>query len=199
MCILKECLMNHLPIFKACLHMCVQLLQPCSTLCDPMDRSPPGSSLCGILQARILEWVAMSSPGDRPSPGIKPESFCRQILYLWAKPICLLPISFPTQMLSQIPRSSAALFFPQIFPDFWKVWVFLLTLSLFLPQINTLSELRLLSVLYDPFCFIFFGPGALQHIPNMELEEPAYLISSYLKECVRVISFEPLPWHLEFS
>ena len=30
------------------------------TLCDAMDRSPPGSSVCGIFQARILEWVAMS-------------------------------------------------------------------------------------------------------------------------------------------
>jgi len=29
------------------------------TLCDPMDKSPPGSSVLGILQARILEWVAM--------------------------------------------------------------------------------------------------------------------------------------------
>ena len=35
-------------------------LQFCPTLCDPIDRSPPGSSVPGILQARILEWVAMS-------------------------------------------------------------------------------------------------------------------------------------------
>ena len=34
-------------------------LQSCLTLCDPMDCSPPGSSVHGILQARILEWVAM--------------------------------------------------------------------------------------------------------------------------------------------
>ena len=32
----------------------------CQTLCDPMDCSPPGSSVHGILQARILEWVAIS-------------------------------------------------------------------------------------------------------------------------------------------
>ena len=31
----------------------------CLTLCDPMDCSPPGSSVCGILQARILEWIAI--------------------------------------------------------------------------------------------------------------------------------------------
>ena len=35
-------------------------LQPCPTLCDPIDASPPGSSVPGILQARTLEWVAIS-------------------------------------------------------------------------------------------------------------------------------------------
>ena len=47
--------------------------QSCPTLCDPMDCSPSGSSVYGILQARILEWVAMpysrgsSWPRDRTS------------------------------------------------------------------------------------------------------------------------------------
>ena len=40
---------------------CAKSLQLCSTLCNPMDCSPTGSSVHGILQARILEWVAMSS------------------------------------------------------------------------------------------------------------------------------------------
>ena len=35
-------------------------LQLCLTLCDPIDRSPPGSPAPGILQARTLEWVAIS-------------------------------------------------------------------------------------------------------------------------------------------
>ena len=35
-------------------------LQLCPTLCDPRDGSPPGSPVPGILQARILEWVAVS-------------------------------------------------------------------------------------------------------------------------------------------
>ena len=39
---------------------CVLVTQSCLTLCKPMDHSPPGSSLHGILQARILEWVAIS-------------------------------------------------------------------------------------------------------------------------------------------
>ena len=37
-----------------------KLLQPCPTLCDPMDCSPPGSPVPGILQARALEWAAIS-------------------------------------------------------------------------------------------------------------------------------------------
>ena len=37
-----------------------ELAQSCPTLCDPMDYSPPSSSVHGILQARILEWVAIS-------------------------------------------------------------------------------------------------------------------------------------------
>ena len=35
-------------------------LQSCPTLCDPIDSSPPGSTVPGILQARTLEWVAIS-------------------------------------------------------------------------------------------------------------------------------------------
>ena len=37
-----------------------EVTQSCLTLCDPMDYSLPGSSLHGILQARVLEWVAIS-------------------------------------------------------------------------------------------------------------------------------------------
>ena len=43
-------------------------------LCDPLDYSPQGSSVRGILQARILEWAAFPSPGDLPNPGIEPRS-----------------------------------------------------------------------------------------------------------------------------
>ena len=41
--------------------MCAQALQSCLTLSDPTDYSLPGSSVHGILQAKILEWVAMPS------------------------------------------------------------------------------------------------------------------------------------------
>ena len=41
--------------------LCAKSLQSCPILCDSMDGSPPASSVHGILQARILEWVAISS------------------------------------------------------------------------------------------------------------------------------------------
>ena len=45
---------------KNCLAVAAKSLQSCLTLCDPIDGSPPGSPIPGILQARTLEWVAMS-------------------------------------------------------------------------------------------------------------------------------------------
>ena len=46
--------------FTELLGVCVFVIQSCLTLCDPMDYSLPGSFVPGILQARILEWVAIS-------------------------------------------------------------------------------------------------------------------------------------------
>ena len=47
--------------------------QSCLTLCDPMDCSPPSSSVHGILQARTLEWAAISFSRDLPNPGVEPR------------------------------------------------------------------------------------------------------------------------------
>ena len=46
----------------------------CPTLCDAIDYSPPDSSVHGLFQARILEWVAISSSGGLPIPGFEPAS-----------------------------------------------------------------------------------------------------------------------------
>ena len=50
------------------------ICQSCPTLCDPMDYSPPSSSIHRTHQARILEWGAIPPPGDLPNPAIKPAS-----------------------------------------------------------------------------------------------------------------------------
>ena len=55
------------PLASAC-------AQSCLTLCDPMDCSPPGSSVHGIFQARIWDGLPFPPPGDLPNSGIKPTS-----------------------------------------------------------------------------------------------------------------------------
>ena len=57
--------------FRLILLACWVVLS-CLTLCDPMDYSPPGSSVHGISQARMLERFPL--PGDLPNPGIEPVS-----------------------------------------------------------------------------------------------------------------------------
>ena len=56
--------------------------QSCPPLWDPIGCSPTGSSIHGIFQARILEWVAISSSRDIPNPGIKPLSLMYYIASL---------------------------------------------------------------------------------------------------------------------
>ena len=82
--------------------------QSCPTLCNPMDSSPPVSSVHGILQARILEWVAMPFSGGSSNLGIEPRSPTLQADSLLSKPpgkpkntgmgsLSLLQRIFPTQ------------------------------------------------------------------------------------------------------
>ena len=54
--------------------MCAKLLQSHTTLCDTMDCSPPGSSVHGILQVRILDGLSLPPLGHLPDLGIKPVS-----------------------------------------------------------------------------------------------------------------------------
>ena len=57
----------------------VYLLNHVQLFCDPMDWSPPGSSLHGISQARILEWVTISFLRDLPDSEIEPTSPALQV------------------------------------------------------------------------------------------------------------------------
>ena len=49
-----------------------ELAQSCPTLCDPIDGSPPGSAIPGILQARTLEWAAISFSNSQQPHGLQP-------------------------------------------------------------------------------------------------------------------------------
>ena len=62
--------------------VCVLVAQSCSTLCNPMDCILLTSSIHGIFQARIPEWIAIFFSRDLPDPEIEPGSLhCRQTLY----------------------------------------------------------------------------------------------------------------------
>ena len=60
--------------FAAC--VCAKSLQLCPTLCNPMHCNPQDSSIHGILQARLLEWVAMSSSRGTSQPRDRTQVFC---------------------------------------------------------------------------------------------------------------------------
>ena len=66
----------------AVINSVVFIAQSCPTLCNHMDCSPPGSSVHGLSQARILEWVAISFSRGSSNPGIKPwSSALQEVLY----------------------------------------------------------------------------------------------------------------------
>ena len=72
---LSACLDSSVTKQMSC--MCAKLLQLCPTLCNPMDPSPSGSSIYGILQARILQWIAISSSrGIFLTQGLNPCLLC---------------------------------------------------------------------------------------------------------------------------
>ena len=61
--------MHNVYILRMC--VCAKLIQSCPILCDPMDCNPPGSSVHGLLQVKIMEWIAMPS-----SMGWNPRLLC---------------------------------------------------------------------------------------------------------------------------
>ena len=112
----------------------------CTTLCNPMNCSVPGSSVHGFLQARILEWVPCPPPGDLPDPGINPGSPALQVDSLPAQctwtpifqfllnsadsvsmPPCLAPCDLATRN-SPIPQPQGLGFLPAV-PLHVQGWV----------------------------------------------------------------------------
>ena len=86
-------------------------LQLCLTLCDPMDCSPPGSSVHGILQARILGGLPSPLPWGLPNSGIKTASlYCR---FFTAEPLEKPPLC----------RRPSAKFFVDLCPLVVQCWM----------------------------------------------------------------------------
>ena len=81
--------------------MCAKSLQSCPTLCDPMDYSPPGISVRGILQARIMEWVAI--PSSRGSSQLRDGTHVLCLLHWRGNS---LPLAPPGTLLKNVERLS---------------------------------------------------------------------------------------------
>ena len=75
------------PMSLALLSMCVLVAQSCPTLCSSTDHSPPGSSVHGILQARILQWVAVPffRGSSQPRDQTQVSHIAGRLFTIWAK------------------------------------------------------------------------------------------------------------------
>ena len=99
--------------------MKVLVAQSYPSLCDPLDCSPPGSSVLGILQARILEWVAIpfTRGSSQPRDWAWVSCIAGRLFTIWAtREELWLCFSLLTLSSSKIGGSS--------FPVFWSLWWF---------------------------------------------------------------------------
>ena len=160
--------------------LCAQSLQSCLTLWDPMDCSPLGSSLHQILQARIPEWVAMSSPRGSSQPRDQtPVShvscICRKVIYhrysqihniwVWTLSHITKKFPFPRSLMSLIwtikhlviqGRNQSTI--PEIVP-----MIYLLNVVSFYPvllPINFLHDINIICL------FLFFSLSIHQISPS---------------------------------
>ena len=106
-----------------------EVAQSCPTLCDPVDCSPPGSSIHGILQARILEWVAISfSRGSSwPRDRTQVSLIAGRRFNLWAtREALLLGIMLYSSSLEFIHLAKLKLYLLFIYILWWSVYLNLL-------------------------------------------------------------------------
>ena len=119
-----------MPVCKSTLRVYVYA-QSCPVLCDPMDWSPPGSSVCGIFQARILEWVAVAFSRESSQPrnqtGSPALQHCRQTLPSeppgkipwWTSPCLIQPRWMHWERFWDVVEQVVSLFWPFLNSTCW--------------------------------------------------------------------------------
>ena len=101
------------PEYSAVAAAAAKLLQSCSTLCDPIDGGPPGSTIRGILQARTLEWVAISFSNSAVTWVQCTVQGCRSGVVVRFCISCKLPVKLmllsekPTQRSKEVKSSTS--------------------------------------------------------------------------------------------
>ena len=106
-----------------CVCVCVWVAQLCLTLCEPMDCSPPGSSVHGILQARILEWVAIhvSRGGFQPRDQTQFSGTASRFFTVWATRSASITCSNDYYQCNSTLRKEKV-FFGQVTFFLWDKW-----------------------------------------------------------------------------
>ena len=123
-----------------------------------MDCSLPGSSVHGIFQAIVLEWIAISFSRDLPDPGIEPRSpHCRQALYRLSHHVELSANPCPTPLLSCSPSFSLTAGIPLTHLGERRHWLF---------GIQAFG-LRLVLRLPAQACFLGLSPEELEMMSNV--------------------------------
>ena len=108
--LINYCFYSNNTYVTNCMCVCT-VTQLCLTLWDPMVCSPPISSIHGIFEARVMEWLLFPSLGDLPHPGIKamsPEAFALAVRFFTTEPPgkpCLINWAVPL-----VPEKINALF-----------------------------------------------------------------------------------------
>ena len=98
-----SCLLSTIAHFKRCVHVREsEVAQSCSTLCDPMDCSLPWSSVHGIFQARVLEWVAISFSRGSSQPRDRTWVSCIAVrcFTIWATREVIIILNRPLKNLN---------------------------------------------------------------------------------------------------
>ena len=96
---------------------CAKSLQSCPTLCDPMDYGPPSFSVHGILQARILEWVAVPFSRGSSPPGLT-------MMHIWHHAavdfVCVCVYIKQVPLYKSFKNSAYALWYTCVFYSFFS-------------------------------------------------------------------------------
>ena len=123
----------------ACMH--AKSLQLCPTPCNPMDYSPPGSSVQVILQARILEWVAM--PSSRGSSRPREWTHILHLLHPPARSVPLVPPGRPLLSAKKpSPRWKSYSLFSWHIHSFWEplcYWTGIIECGIYLEVWNSVQ------------------------------------------------------------
>ena len=94
---------------RLCVCVYVLVAQSCSTLNNPMDCSPPATSVHRLLQATTLGWVAMPFSRGFPDPGLNPDfPYCSKFFTIWATRGSLTVVTYLTNRGGRTERSILA-------------------------------------------------------------------------------------------